>query len=621
MNILYFLYIPSVTALLTLLIPRKLKFLQELITILGSIVFLGYAVQSLFMAEQFLNISWFQVSVIEFSFEFRLYQFSAFLLLFLGIFTLFAAMYSTGYFRNLKLSHLYFPFIQLTLASSAAIVLADNLFVLLLGWEVVTLLLFYLISMGQGKSAAMAAGKTFAILGFTDVALLLAVFTIPIIYGTWTISNLHIALSDTAGIILFFLMFVAAIAKAGAMPFHSWIPPAAISGPLPAIAFLPASLDKLLGVYLLARICLDIFIIPTGSTIGIIIMVIGSITILSAVLLQIMQNELKSLLSYCAITQMGYILLGIGSGHPIGIAGGLFHMLNHAIYKGCLFYSIGAVEQKTGTTDLDKLGGLARTMPITFISCLIAALAVSGIPPLNGFVSKWMIYQGLAGGKSIWNMIFLVIAMFGSALTLASFLKVIYGVFLGHGSKDTKLPSLEKPADMYNDVSWWMLTPMIFLATLCIFFGLYAYLPISFFIAPIINLDVTGFSQTISIGTAIWNPTLATALIFVGLIIGAILYYISRIKMRTVESIFIGGEKYDLGTEKTLASNLFESIEKIKFLGGFIRESSKGIFDIYNISGDLGLLGVNVLKKLHDGILSTYLAWCIIGLGILCFDF
>ena len=89
--------------------------------------------------------------------------------------------------------------------------------------------------------------------------------------------------------------------------------------------------------------------------------------------------------------------------------------------------------------------------------------------------------------------------------------------------------------------------------------------------------------------------------------------------MRTVESIFVGGEKYELSTEKTLASNLFESIEKIKFLGGFIRESSKGIFDIYNISGDLGLLGVNVLKKLHDGILSTYLAWCIIGLGILCF--
>jgi NADH:ubiquinone oxidoreductase subunit 5 (subunit L)/multisubunit Na+/H+ antiporter MnhA subunit len=294
-------------------------------------------------------------------------------------------------------------------------------------------------------------------------------------------------------------------------------------------------------------------------------------------------------------------------------------MLNHAIYKGCLFYSIGAVEQKAGSTELDKLGGLARTIPITFISCLIAAFAVSGIPPLNGFVSKWMIYQGLAGSHSIWNMIFLVVAMFGSALTLASFLKLIYGVFLGHGSKDNELPSLERPAGMYNDVSWWMLTPMVFLAALCILFGLYAYLPISFFIAPIINLDVAGFSQIISIGTAIWNPTLATALIFIGLIIGAIIYYISRIKTRAVETIFIGGEKYELNTEKILASSLFESIEKIKFLGGFVRESGKGIFDLYNICGDLGLLGVNVLKRLHDGILSTYLAWCIIGLGILCF--
>jgi NADH:ubiquinone oxidoreductase subunit 5 (subunit L)/multisubunit Na+/H+ antiporter MnhA subunit len=311
--------------------------------------------------------------------------------------------------------------------------------------------------------------------------------------------------------------------------------------------------------------------------------------------------------------------LGIGSGHPIGIAGGLFHMLNHAIYKGCLFYSVGSVEQKTGTTELDKLGGLARSMPITFVCCLLAALAVSGIPPLNGFVSKWMIYQGLATGRSFWMMIFLVVAMFGSALTLASFLKLTFGTFLGHGSKDSELPGVQESTGTYNDASWWMLSPMVFLAALCVIFGLFAYIPLKNFIAPIINLEMAGISQTISIGTALWNPTLATVLIVIGLIVGILIYFISRIKMREVETLFIGGEKYELKTEKLLASGLFESIEKTKFLGGFIRESGKGIFDIYNISSDLGLIGVNMLKRLHDGILSTYLAWCIIGLGILCF--
>jgi hypothetical protein len=150
-------------------------------------------------------------------------------------------------------------------------------------------------------------------------------------------------------------------------------------------------------------------------------------------------------------------------------------------------------------------------------------------------------------------------------------------------------------------------------------FGIFAYLPINHFVAPVMNLDTAGISQTISVGTALWNPTLATVLIILGILIGGLVYYISRIKVREVDTLFIGGEKYELKNEKLLASSLFESIERTKFLGGFLRESRKGIFDIYNISGDLGLLLVNMLKKLHDGILSTYLAWCIIGLGVISF--
>ncbi|NOQ97679.1 MAG: hypothetical protein GQ561_05905, partial [Calditrichae bacterium] len=308
-----------------------------------------------------------------------------------------------------------------------------------------------------------------------------------------------------------------------------------------------------------------------------------------------------------------------GSGHPIGIAGGIFHMLNHAIYKSCLFFSVGAVEDRAKTTQLDQLGGLARSMPITFIACLIAAFSVSGIPPLNGFVSKWMIYQGLVEGRSAASMIFLVIAMFGSALTLASFLKLLYGTFLGQKSGEKKLQDSQDSSRIYNEVPWSMYVPMIVLAFLCITFGIFASFPIKQFIAPILNLDTAGIAQSIHIGTALWNPTLATFLILIGLIIGGIVFYISRIKVREVETLFIGGENYDIKSEKLMASTFFESIEKTRFLGGFLKESEKGIFDIYNITSDIGLLGVNVLKKLHDGILSTYLAWCIIGLGIICF--
>ena len=112
------------------------------------------------------------------------------------------------------------------------------------------------------------------------------------------------------------------------------------------------------------------------------------------------------------------MVLGIGTGNPIGIAGALFHMLNNAIYKSCLFLTGGSVQHKTGTTNLDKLGGLAKLMPITFTACLIAALSISGVPPFNGFVSKWMIYQGIVElgreGSKLW-VIWLAAAMFGSA--------------------------------------------------------------------------------------------------------------------------------------------------------------------------------------------------------------
>ena len=169
MDLLVFLYLPAITAIVSLLIPRKLKYVQETIAVIGSLIFLIFALETFTVDDQFLTIPWFQISVINFSLDFRLYHFSRFLLIFLGLFTFLTTLYSAGYFRSKTISQLYYPCILLALSGSAAIVLANNFFVLLIAWEFVTLLLFFLIAMGEGKPAAMAAGKAFAILGFTDV--------------------------------------------------------------------------------------------------------------------------------------------------------------------------------------------------------------------------------------------------------------------------------------------------------------------------------------------------------------------------------------------------------------------------------------------------------------------
>ena len=168
-----------------------------------------------------------------------------------------------------------------------------------------------------------------------------------------------------------FACFVAgAFAKAGAVPFHSWVPDFGEKADAPVSAYLPASLDKLLGIYLLARCVTDLFTPTTGLYVA--LMAVGAVTILSAVLMALVQHDLKRLLSYHAVSQVGYMVLGIGTGTPVGLAGGLFHMLNNTIYKSALFLCAGAVEKQTGSTDLDRLGGLARVMPLTFVACTTA---------------------------------------------------------------------------------------------------------------------------------------------------------------------------------------------------------------------------------------------------------
>jgi NADH-quinone oxidoreductase subunit L len=208
-------------------------------------------------------------------------------------------------------------------------------------------------------------------------------------------------------------------------------------------------------------------------------MIIGAITIFLAVMMALVQSNYKKLLSYHAISQVGYMILGIGTALPIGIVGGLFHMINHAMYKSTLFLTGGSVEKQTGTTDLHELGGIGRKMPITFICFIIAAAAISGVPPFNGFFSKELVFDGaLESGK-----IFYIVALAGAFLTAASFLKLGHAAFLGKPSKDIS---------NVKEASWSMLVPMIVIASGCILFGIYNPLPLKNLIQPILGARLEG---------------------------------------------------------------------------------------------------------------------------------
>jgi NADH:ubiquinone oxidoreductase subunit 5 (subunit L)/multisubunit Na+/H+ antiporter MnhA subunit len=213
-------------------------------------------------------------------------------------------------------------------------------------------------------------------------------------------------------------------------------------------------------------------------------MILGAATILIAVMMALIQKDYKRLLSYHAISQVGYMILGIGTAVPAGIVGGLFHMINHAMYKCCLFLTGGAVERQAGTTDLTKLGGIGRVMPITFTSFIVAACAISGVPPFNGFFSKELVYDGAL--ERGWY--YYAAALLGSFLTAASFLKLGHAAFLG--PRGEAVP--ENAENPVKDPPWAMLLPMLVLVVGCILFGVYNPLPLRSFIQPILGAKLEG---------------------------------------------------------------------------------------------------------------------------------
>lgn len=546
---------------------------------------------------------------------FRLDPLSGFIVLAIGIFTALVIIYSLKFMKAGTQLTQYYIYIILTAITSIGAVLSNHLILLLVLWGFLGLTLYLLINMG-GDNASSVAKKTFIIVGGSDCLMLFGICIIYYLSGTFQMDKIQISLTPKhlntlTPIIAYLLIAIAGFAKAGAMPFHSWIPDCAEDAPVPVVAFLPASLDKLLGIYLLARLSLDLFVI--NGAVNIFLMLIGAFTIIAAVMMALVQHNMKRLLGYHAVSQVGYMVLGIGTGNPIGIAGGIFHMLNNSIYKQGLFLISGNIEKNAGTTDLDKLGGLAKVMPLTYISALVASLSISGVPPFNGFVSKWMVYQGLiskwqmANGK--WQMIIYIIcllaAMFGSGLTLASFMKLIHATFLGQPANR----QTTKPA---SEVHWTMWFPALVLAIICVIFGVLAYaVPLKYFIFP----AVKGVNF---IGT--WYAGLSTLLIILGLVLGLLIFKLKELKLNIrKDTTFVGGEILDLKEFKVSGTEFYNTIKEMGLLRAIYKKAEAGFFDLY-IQGKRGTFFISdILQYLHNGILPTYLVWCLLGMLVLFF--
>lgn len=582
------------------MIPRRLKPLHEIISTVTS---LAVFVMAWLCFKKIPYVWLFGQNAIL-----RVDNLAGFVGLFIGLFGVLVILYSTSFMKGKEGLNQYYAYMLWTIGGSIGAAFANNLVLLLVFWGFLGLTLYMLISLG-GVESAPAAKKTFIIVGGSDAVMLLGIGIIWCMLGNLDMSTIKLSLEGNAlATVAFLCLAIGAFAKAGAMPLHTWIPDSSEVAPVPVMAFLPASLDKLLGIYLLARLVLDMFVIQPNSAMSIFLLAIGAVTIIAAVMMALMQHNLKKLLAYCAVSQVGYMVVGIGTATPIGIAGGLFHMVNHALYKSCLFLSAGSVEKETGTTELDDLGGLTNLMPITFVTCLIASLAMSGVPPFNAFFSKWMVYQSLLeigkSGSKLW-IVWLSIAMFGSALTMAAFMKLIFATFL------TPRALNREPRDTIKEVGPSMWLPQVILAVLCVAFGIFAYqIPLKWFIIPSINAGVP-----ISY-LGIWNAPLATLLIFVGLVFGFFLFIIGQRKKARRTDIFVGGEILT-DTSGIRGGSFYNTIKELPLLGRIYRLADKKVFDVYEDGSKATFFFTNILQWLHNGVLPTYMVWCLIGMLIL----
>jgi len=603
-------FLPLIAGFVLLFLPDRAKVLHKSLALIIAAVafFVALQIFSAGRLEYILPI----LKIDNFSFDLLLTTnaLKKFILLFASGLGLLITLYSMKLSSPTKQLNIYFGSLMMTIGGAAGIILADHLLMLLVFWEIVTVSLYLLITTG-GENANFAATKSFAMIAVSDAAFLLGIAIIWVISQTFVISDMNIPTNSGLSIIAFLLLMLAAITKAGAMPLHTWIPESGQTAPASVMAILPAALDKLLGIYLLVIIVKQIFVLQSAA-LALILAIIGSATIIIAVMVAMVQHNFKKLLSYHAVSQVGYMILGIATMTPVGIAGGLFHMLNNAIYKCCLFLCAGAVEETTKTAELEELGGLGNKMPWTFLACLIAALSISGIPPFNGFVSKWMVYQGViemgsaetqTASVGLWPL-WLLAAMFGSALTLASFVKIIHSIFLSRLPSDKKHVR-EAPASM--------LIPMAVLALLCILFGVFYDIPLKAFIYPALDInaaDITTF------GT--WYSTLATALLAVGVILGCLVIIISlwKRKVRIVPT-WTCGETQPNDQMIIPGTHFYKTISSMSPFKQLYNTQEKGVYDPYNYGKIIGSGFTNFLKWLHSGLLPMYLTWVMIGLLII----
>jgi len=431
----------------------------------------------------------------------------------------------------------FYALMLIFIAGMYNLVCAANLLLVYFSWEVIGLCSYFLVGFWyQEPAAANGARKVLVMTHLAGYGLLAAILLLYVKSGSFLWTDPAVGAALTTG--LFLLLLVAAMTKSVLFPLHTWIPEA-MNAPTPVSALLHSACYVKAGVYLIARLYALTPWQPGWNTL---VTALGCVTLCVGALCALAQTDLKRLLAYSTISQLGYIITGLGLGTPLGVAAGLFYCLSHGLFKGTLFLCAGAVQHATGTRDLRRLGGLAARMPVTARIWLIAAAAIVGVPLTNGFVAKWLLY---AAALEAHALVVVLVAWVVSTFTAFYILKATVSVFYGDWPVGLDPQQVHEAAPT-------MRVGMGTLAALCLLFGLAPQLLLQGVVAPAVHalgfpwevlLSWSGV-QTVAAGAPV---TVGAALVIGALLVGAALYGATRPARAGGVPLFTGGDPLPAG--------------------------------------------------------------------------
>jgi len=477
----FFVAVPLAGAFLTMILCRLSSHISKYLAtaVLLFVAFISF--WSLFTTGETVSVykvgGWEAVNSVPIGIYLVLDGFSALLLCVISCIGLMSVIYSISYMARYTSGNYFYALFCLMIAGMNGVVLSGDIFNIFVFLEISTISSYALVAFGVEKNELEATLK-YQVLG--AIASFLILFAIGFIYWkakTLNIADIRSAFSEGHDARYYLLVQILLLSgfglKAAMIPFHAWLPDAHSSAPSPISAMLSGVLIKAIGIYVIIRLFFNMFEITEAM--AIVITTLGTLSMVVGVFLAIGQWDIKRLLAYHSISQMGYVVMSVGIGMlliarglrsevaALAISGGIFHLLNHAAFKGLLFLNAGAIEYSVGTRDLREMGGLAKSMPVTSGTSFAASLAISGIPPFNGFFSKLIIIVAAVMG----HFYFLAaMAAIVSIITLASFMKFQRYAFYNKEQGERKSEIKEVPVPM--------LMSMIILAVICLLLSVLA---------------------------------------------------------------------------------------------------------------------------------------------------